>query len=253
LSKSRELYESKIHGKYYEPSRRTSVPERYRAIVAAVKCCAGVLPGTVLEVGSESSLIPSYWENQLGVALEQIRLVEISSVSAELLRRSGFQVSVVDVSSERLPFADGSISVTLLSEVIEHLIDPDFALEEIRRVLRPNGLLVLTTPNMACWENRIGLPLGWQPLFTETGTEWVFNRGRIAPKARPVGHLHVFTLGAIRALLEFHGFSVQKWQGLPLESENVPSRFARLLDHLASNFPSLASGLLLTALSLGKE
>jgi SAM-dependent methyltransferase len=247
VSSGRQFYDSKIHGKYYDPSRRSLVPDRYRAIVEAVKEYAGCSPGVVLEVGSEAPLIPEYWGKQLKIAPDDIRLLEISEVSAELLRRSGFHVDVADVSSERMPFADESISVVIMSEVIEHLADPDFALKEIRRALRRKGLLVLTTPNLACWENRFGLLLGWQPIFTETGTEWVFNRGFFASRARPVGHLHVFTLGALRGLLEFHGFSVLTNHGLRVESENVASRIGRAVDRAASHFPSLASGLLIAA------
>lgn len=49
--------------------------------------------------------------------------------------------------AERLPFADGSFDVVVMSEVIEHLLRPDRATWEISRVLRPGGVLVLTTNN----------------------------------------------------------------------------------------------------------
>uniref|UniRef100_E6Q525 Methyltransferase type 11 domain-containing protein n=1 Tax=mine drainage metagenome TaxID=410659 RepID=E6Q525_9ZZZZ len=84
-----------------------------------------------------------------------------------------------DVSS-RLPFDDACFDVAIFGEVIEHLVDPDAALQEISRVLRPGGYLVLTTPNLACWFNRIVLVIGVQPIFTETslhakiGRKWSF-------------------------------------------------------------------------------
>ena len=50
-----------------------------------------------------------------------------------------------------LPFADASFDLIWCSEVIEHLKDPAFAMAELRRVTRPGGTLVLTTPNSYAW------------------------------------------------------------------------------------------------------
>jgi SAM-dependent methyltransferase len=49
--------------------------------------------------------------------------------------------------AERLPFANGSFDVVVMSEVIEHLLRPDRATWEISRVLRAGGVLILTTNN----------------------------------------------------------------------------------------------------------
>jgi SAM-dependent methyltransferase len=45
-----------------------------------------------------------------------------------------------------LPFADGSIDCVVLLEVLEHLEHPRRALEEIARVLKPGGRLLLSMP-----------------------------------------------------------------------------------------------------------
>jgi SAM-dependent methyltransferase len=46
-----------------------------------------------------------------------------------------------------LPFADGSFDCVLMLAVIEHVPDQRAAIDEARRVLRPDGLLLVTTPN----------------------------------------------------------------------------------------------------------
>ena len=55
--------------------------------------------------------------------------------------------SFVRGDAEFLPFADGSFDVIVWSEVIEHLMRPELAVWEVARVLRPGGLLVMTTNN----------------------------------------------------------------------------------------------------------
>ncbi|MGH7288751.1 MAG: class I SAM-dependent methyltransferase, partial [Myxococcota bacterium] len=48
---------------------------------------------------------------------------------------------------ERLPFADRRFDTVVSFQVIEHLAEPSAYLEEITRVLEPEGVLLLTTPN----------------------------------------------------------------------------------------------------------
>lgn len=48
---------------------------------------------------------------------------------------------------ERLPVADGAVDVVIFTEVIEHLLRPELAVWEIARVLKPGGVLVMTTNN----------------------------------------------------------------------------------------------------------
>jgi SAM-dependent methyltransferase len=53
-----------------------------------------------------------------------------------------------DIERESMPYDDDIFDAVLLAEVFEHLsVDPLHALSEIRRILKPNGKLVLTTPN----------------------------------------------------------------------------------------------------------
>ena len=47
----------------------------------------------------------------------------------------------------RMPFADASVDIVVMSEVIEHLLRPELAVWEIARVLRPGGVFIMTTNN----------------------------------------------------------------------------------------------------------
>lgn len=136
-----------------------------------------------------------------------------------------------------LPFADGCADAVLFSEVIEHLVDPDHALEELRRVLRPGGHLMLSTPNLAAWYNRALLLAGVQPVFSEVSLRGIHGR----PGAQVVGHLRLYTARALRSHLTASGFRDVRITGAPFHG--VP-RGMRLLDRAACAVPGAASILL---------
>ena len=46
------------------------------------------------------------------------------------------------------PFEDNFFDIVFAGEVIEHTIDDSFFLSEVKRVLKPGGILILTTPNL---------------------------------------------------------------------------------------------------------
>ena len=59
----------------------------------------------------------------------------------------GIEGHCVDTSSEPLPFADESFDFVICLETIEHVMNPYYALMEMRRVLRPDGRLICSIPN----------------------------------------------------------------------------------------------------------
>ncbi|MGY0486722.1 class I SAM-dependent methyltransferase [Streptomyces sp. WG-D5] len=145
-----------------------------------------------------------------------------------------------ELTGHGLPFASGSADAVLLSEVIEHLVDPDAALDEIRRVLRPGGHLMLSTPNLAAWYNRALLLAGVQPVFSEVSLRGIHGR----PGTEVVGHLRLYTPRALREFVTASGFGVVGLTGAPFHG--VP-RPLRPVDRLACAAPSLSSILLLHA------
>lgn len=94
----------------------------------------------ILEVGSGTGAnLPVL--NGLGV-----RQVVACDYSVDALRYGRGVTPAVRVDACRLPFVSGSFDVVLAADVIEHIDDDRTALEEIARVLKPGGHLVLTVP-----------------------------------------------------------------------------------------------------------
>jgi SAM-dependent methyltransferase/uncharacterized protein YbaR (Trm112 family) len=169
----------------------------------------------------------------IGTDWSQMALARARSRGLTLLRAS------IDGA---LPFMDGVFDVIVLSEIIEHLVDPDDALDEAIRVLRPGGSLFLSTPNLAAWFNRVLLLAGVQPVFTEVSLRRIYGR----PGTEVVGHLRVFTLAALRGLLRGHGLDIVAVRGATF---HATPRLLRPLDRLFQHVPTLAADLIVHARS----
>jgi SAM-dependent methyltransferase len=146
----------------------------------------------------------------------------------------------VRATGEGLPFPDAAFDLVVSDDVIEHLVDTDAYVREIKRVLRPGGHLTLSTPNLAAWFNRLALAAGVQPAFSEVSFERVFGR----PGDEVVGHLRLFTTKALVEFLEYHGFEVVELVGVPFGA--LPRALRRVDDALA-RFPRLAGNAVVLA------
>jgi len=107
-----------------------------------------------------------------------------------IAKACGVQAVRADLERDRVPVGDGWADCAVFSEVLEH-INPYYVghtVSEINRVLRPGGILVLTTPNIASLFRRIRLLLGIQPQY------------RL--------HVHEYTKPEVKDLLGRHGFRV---------------------------------------------
>ncbi|MGZ3427721.1 MAG: class I SAM-dependent methyltransferase [Polyangia bacterium] len=78
--------------------------------------------------------------------------------------RLGAGAALVRGDAMALPFADGAFDRVFCSEVLEHVLEPEAAVREMRRVLAPRGFAVVSVPNEALINRVKGfvfrLPLG---------------------------------------------------------------------------------------------
>jgi len=110
--------------------------------------------------------------------------------------RQGFKgTEFVYADIYNIPFSSNSFDAVIILDLLEHLDSPGDALEEVRRVLKPNGILYLSVPLEGDRSNLVGL------LY------YVFN---LNLKSR-TGHLQLFTRQQIFYLLQGSGFSIKSY------------------------------------------
>lgn len=114
-------------------------------------------------------------------------------------------------------YDSGKFDIIIAGEIIEHLYDTDNFMLEMKRLLRPGGHLLLTTPNLASWLDRLTLLLGMQPFSTEVsnvsrkfGREKFYEFLKIQEDSPSAGHLRCFTRGALRSIFTFYDFAIEK-------------------------------------------
>jgi len=102
--------------------------------------------------------------------------------------------------------------VVFCGEIIEHLFSPDALLRDLRTLLRPSGILILSTPNLGYYVNRLLLLVGISPLYVENSAERKLGRKtRLLGQNNPTeGHIRLFTYGAAKDLIAREGFEVER-------------------------------------------
>jgi 2-polyprenyl-3-methyl-5-hydroxy-6-metoxy-1,4-benzoquinol methylase len=97
--------------------------------------------------------------------------------------------------NDGIPFDDASIDLVVFIEVLEHLKNPWKAIEEMHRVLRPGGYLVLSTPNVGNLRQRLHSLLH--------GHFYGFGHPVIRS---PLEHIHPFSLAELVMMMNENGF-----------------------------------------------
>jgi 2-polyprenyl-6-hydroxyphenyl methylase/3-demethylubiquinone-9 3-methyltransferase len=165
------------------------VPERIPLLVAAVGHGK-----RVLDLGCRSGALTRHF-------LEGNSVVGLDVDAAALEKASALGIEPVQANVEEpLPFGDASFDAVVAGELLEHLQFPDALVAEIRRVLRPGGVLAGSVPNAYRVQSRLR-----------------FLRGR-PPEDDPT-HLRMFSPAALEELLA--GFE-------RVELRYVGGRYARL-------------------------
>src|SRR2546423_1579564 len=126
--------------------------------------------------------------------------VDISRNGVEETRKLGLEAHQIEDASS-LPFTRANFDAVVCIEVLEHLFAPAAAAAEIRRVLKPGGILIVTVPNVAAWRWRMDMMLlgRWNPIGDPKSAE--------EPWRDP--HIRFFTVASLRRFLLTVGFELE--------------------------------------------
>ena len=100
----------------------------------------------VLEVGCDCGATLLMIKNKFSNA--EVIGVELSDISAEIASHFIDRVYVADIEEENLPVDKYSVDYCILGDVLEHLHDPKHTIEYLSTLLRPNGKIIASIPNV---------------------------------------------------------------------------------------------------------
>lgn len=135
-------------------------------------------------------------------------------------RKAGFETTGVDIAEEMVQacraqlgldvrlgtleecgFEDDAFDVVVARHVMEHIPDLASFWTEVRRVLRPDGLLAIEVPNIAGWSYRM------RDLKHRVGLGKPMWAKMYLPE-----HIYFFSPRTLRRLADRHGFDVVEWE-----------------------------------------
>lgn len=205
---------------------------------------------TVLDAACGNGQLGRLAKDEWGV---DIYGAEIEKKEVMRARGLGIKAKVADL-SKKIPFDDKSFDMILSSESIEHFVNPDKFLREAHRVLKPKAIIVIDTPNLSSWLNRILFLFGIYPIALEASTEKLVGLGILSGFTsgnRVIGHVHLFNYPALRDILSYHGFKIEKAIGMGMDynSPRLPliTKIYRIVDSLFTAVIPLSSNYVVVA------
>lgn len=213
-----------------EDYHRVRIEEGIGLLVGGAGILRGVAPEArvrILDLGAGGDAVTAL------LSLKGLRpfVSDIEFGVGTCLRRSGTASVIADALAS--PFETSSFDAMFMGELIEHIFDTISLLEECHRILRPEGILVVTTPNLASAQDRMRFLFGLSP--------------RQVDPFHPFRRLHIrpFTLSGLQHVLGKCGFRVDEVTSNYIEWKFRGRTFR--WRRLAKVFPSVGGSLIVRA------
>jgi len=194
-------------------------PIRIRKVVEGIRFHFGSLQGlSVLECGVARGGLVDLLRN------EGARCCGVDIHSRPGMEGIEFQQADLNEGIPRFPTM---FDVIFAGEVMEHLVDDALFVRSARDQINPNGLLILTVPNLVFSVNRVRMLFGATPMFA------------YAPF-----HYHIYTRRTLTDLLEREGLSILAFRSSHLLFSTRRSRLGRIFEIGGDFFPSFGAHLI---------
>lgn len=173
------------------------------------------------------------------IGSKNVFCIEIDEKAIVDASRRGIKVVKHDLNCFPYPFDSEGIDVIVSNQVIEHLYYPIKFLKEVYRILKPGGYAVISTENLASWDNMLALILGYTPFSMEFDEGIVKLGNHLSPHNREIikglsyPHVRIFTLKGLIEALELVGFRIEKVVG---SGHIIPIRLFEELDRRHCRF-----------------
>lgn len=125
----------------------------------------GRVPLNIADIGCNAGTQSRVWaelgHRVFGVDINQ----ELVQIAHQRLREANLDAHFHLASATALPFDDASMDICIAPELLEHVAEWEQCLEEFARILRPGGVLFISTTNRLCpAQNEFSLPFySWYP------------------------------------------------------------------------------------------
>lgn len=135
--------------------RPDTAPGVHEAVLSLLQ---GEPRGKILDMGC--------WEGALSLALQQRGFEVLACDIARYLKVPNIPWKQWDLNSSTIPYEQDFFDYVALVEALEHLENPHQVIRAIRRILKPEGKLILTTPNiLSLWSRIRFASSGWFAFF----------------------------------------------------------------------------------------
>lgn len=142
----------------------------------------------------------------LGKALEELGFDVYGISSKHEPIDNNPKIKILNIETDKFPFKNDDFDIVLCSEVIEHLLrTPKIPLKEIKRILKKDGVLIITTPNALRSINRISMLIG-RNIYPKDKDFYDEKAGDASYYFR---HNKEYTMKELEELLEEVGFQIK--------------------------------------------
>jgi|DewCreStandDraft_4_1066084.scaffolds.fasta_scaffold79274_1 2-polyprenyl-3-methyl-5-hydroxy-6-metoxy-1,4-benzoquinol methylase len=163
--------------------------------------------------------------------------IDFSKGAVKNAREKGIFAKVANIEKE-IPFKNNFFDGIVLGEILEHIFDTDRFLQNVRKKLKNNGYIIITTPNLATFGRRLLLLFGKNPHI-----EYYFREDS-------AGHIRYFVKDTLFKLLFDNGFRVEKYTS---DEVNFNAKGTIKSKLLCKVFPGLGRTIIVKARKIFKE